>query len=281
MAKNKKSKAKSTNVPEETLDRLPQNIVLVGERVEEDKNIYISQSVYNEIHRFTKDKTVNEAGGILLGNVIEEFGKTNIIIDAFIEGKHCQSTPTTITFTHETWESWHKEINKKYSNRKIIGWIHTHPNYGIFLSEYDKFIQENFFGEDYETAYVIDPIQNIEGFYFWINGKIEKCNGFYVYDKTGKKIDVENSLKKEQPKAEDVKTDSKPNYLTGALLAMVVALLIALIVTNSRLSALEENLNSLIENYNANTMAISNNINYLNSVLSSLTQEETTQQNAE
>ena len=60
-------------------------------------------------------------------------------------------------------------IEKKYENAQIVGWIHTHPDFGIFLSEYDTFIQENFFKEDYQIAYVVDPIQNIEGFYFWIN----------------------------------------------------------------------------------------------------------------
>ena len=60
-----------------------------------------------------------------------------------------------------------------------MGWIHTHPNFGIFLSEYDRFVHENFFSEEYQVAYVVDPIQSIEGFYFWINSKLEKCKGFY------------------------------------------------------------------------------------------------------
>ncbi len=243
MAKNKKPKAKTKAKPNKTSEdfseHLPQNIVQIGERVEQDKNIYISQSVYNEIHRFTKDKTVNEAGGILLGNVIKEFGKTNIIITAFLAGKHCQATPTTLTFTHETWEDWHKEIEKKYADKKIIGWIHTHPDFGIFLSEYDKFIQENFFAEDYETAYVIDPIRNIEGFYFWINGKIEKCNGFYIFDKTGKKISVENTSQNEESQKEVVKKNPKQTAIIGILCALVIALVVALIVTVNKVNSLE------------------------------------------
>ncbi len=63
---------------------LPQNIVLFGEQNPEDKKVYISQNIYKEIHRFTKDKTKIESGGILLGNVKENFGKTNVVIRAFI-----------------------------------------------------------------------------------------------------------------------------------------------------------------------------------------------------
>ena len=186
MEKKAKRKAnKKIPVYDETL---PQNIVEVGENVEEDKRIYISQSVYKKIHSFTKDKTTNESGGVLVGNVVEEFGKVHIIIRGFIEAKYCEGTPTTLKFTHESWEYIHRNIDEKYPKYKIVGWIHTHPNFGIFLSEYDKFIQNNYFNEENQIAYVIDPIQNIEGFYFWINGNIEKCKGFYVFDKVEKKI---------------------------------------------------------------------------------------------
>ena len=65
MAKKKvvKKKTEKSYVPQFE-DALPQNIVPFGEHVEEDKNIYISQSAYKEIHRFTKDKTTNESGVI-------------------------------------------------------------------------------------------------------------------------------------------------------------------------------------------------------------------------
>ena len=124
MAKKKpiKGQAKTTKT-EIQENSLPQNILLMGEHVEEDKNIYILQSVYNTIHKFTQNKTTNESGGMLIGSVIEEFGKTNIVISGFVEAKYCEATPTTLTFTHRTWEYCHKEIDRKYSGKKIVGWI--------------------------------------------------------------------------------------------------------------------------------------------------------------
>ncbi len=220
MAKKKSSKKSAKNIPI-IENALPQNILPIGERVEEDKNIYISQPVYNEIHKFTQNKTTNESGGVLIGNVIEEFGKTNIIVNGFIEAKHCEATPTTLKFTHETWEYVHREMDKKFPGQKIVGWIHTHPNFGIFLSEYDKFIQENFFKEDYQIAYVVDPIQNIEGFYFWINGKIERCKGFYKFDKTGAKIASDAEPKNDR----DEETGSLFNFKNIIITALVLCVL--------------------------------------------------------
>lgn len=203
MAKRAKSKIKKNAAPNLPENLLPQNILLIGDHVEENKNIYISQAVYKEIHKFTKNKIKNESGGMLVGTIIEEFGKTNIVISGFVEAKFCEATPTTLKFTHETWEYVHKEIDKKHNGKKIVGWIHTHPDFGIFLSEYDKFIHQNFFNEDYQMAYVIDPIQNIEGFYFWINEKIEKCKGFYIYDKTNIEITVDPEKEVSEDKREE------------------------------------------------------------------------------
>ena len=141
----KKKKTKSKALHRNMTPDLPQNIIPVGERVFEDKNIYIHQKVYEQIHKFSANKTENEHGGILVGRVLNEMGKENTIIEGFIEAKYNTATPTTLTFTHETWEYFHTEIDRKYKDKKIVGWIHTHPNFGIFLSENDRFIQQNFF----------------------------------------------------------------------------------------------------------------------------------------
>lgn len=249
MGKRVRNSKKKVIQPELTENMLPQNILPIGDRVEENKNIYILQSVYKEIHKFTQNKTTNESGGMLVGTVLEEFGKTNIIISGFVEAKYCEATPTTLKFTHETWEYVHKEIEKKHPGKKIVGWIHTHPDFGIFLSEYDKFIHQNFFNEDYQVAYVVDPIQKIEGFYFWINEKIEKCKGFYIYDKTGAKITV-GADKEEAAVAKESGIFSIRSVLIAVLAVAVILLTFFNISTNQKLSKLEEQQKTLAESAN-------------------------------
>lgn len=249
MGKRVKNSKKKALQPELTENMLPQNILPIGDRVEENKNIYILQSVYKEIHKFTQNKTTNESGGMLVGTILEEFGKTNIIISGFVEAKYCEVTPTTLKFTHETWEYVHKEIEKKHPGKKTVGWIHTHPDFGIFLSEYDKFIHQNFFNEDYQVAYVVDPIQKIEGFYFWINEKIEKCKGFYIYDKTGAKITV-GADKEEAAVAKESGIFSIRSVLIAVLAVAVILLTFSNISTNQKLSKLEEQQKTLAESAN-------------------------------
>lgn len=258
-------------------DNLPQNIISMGERVEECKNIYISQSAYKEIQEFTVNKTTNESGGMLIGNVINEFGKMNVVIHGFIEAKHCEATPTTLKFTHETWDYVHSEIEKKYENAQIVGWIHTHPNFGIFLSEYDKFIQENFFREEYQIAYVVDPIQHIEGFYFWINGNIEKCKGFYIFDKTGEKIEIEQE---KDVKEEKATTEKQCSSVFAYGLAVILGLLVIIfsimcINMNNRMKSIENQQNNLTNNANQDIMYLQQYILSLQQEIESLKHEMT------
>ena len=259
MAKTKKKKEVVNQ--EDDIKKLPQNILHIGEHVEEDKNIYISQSVYKEIHKFTINKTENESGGFLVGKIVEELGKANIIISGFIEAKYSTGTPTTLTFTQETWNYLNKELEKKYSSCKVLGWIHTHPDFGIFLSEYDKFIQTNFFNQDYQVAYVIDPIQNIEGFYFWINGNIEKCKGFYIYDKLGAKINIEKEKDNKQ-------ATSKSNSLLGTIIQVLIIVLIVIsIITNIVLSKKVSELQQSVNNVNMKNVELQQELSNLELML--------------
>lgn len=181
---------------------------------------------------------------MLIGTVIEEFGKTNIIVNGFVEAKYCEATPTTLKFTHETWEYVHKETEKKFSGQKIVGWIHTHPDFGIFLSEYDKFIQQNFFKEDYQIAYVIDPIRDIEGFYFWINGNIERCKGFYKFDKMGAKI--EGNVEPSDSDDEKVSLFNFKNIIIVALVLCVMFLTFCNISQNREINSLKKQQDNLV-----------------------------------
>jgi len=238
--KKKKLKSKK-NAQKEIMPDLPQNIMPVGERVFEDKNIYIHQKVYSQIHKFSANKTENEHGGILVGRVVNEMGKENTIIEGFIEAKHNVATSNTLTFTHKTWEYFHAEIARKHKDKKIVGWIHTHPNFGIFLSENDRFIQKNFFADTNQIAYVVDPIQKEEGFFFWIKDTLERCPGFYLFDKNGVKIKQKPWEAGEENLEDKVISKSRVTPIIMTVLFILVIMMFIITITQTeRIQKLEK-----------------------------------------
>lgn len=203
--------------------QLPMNFITVGQIENDDVKVYIKQDVYKQLEKYASEDTTKEVGTIIIGDYSEELDKTHVIISDYIEAKYTESSASTLTFTHETWNYVYKEHDKKYPNKKIIGWQHTHPNYGIFLSNYDMFIQENFFNLPFQVAYVIDPIQNIRGFFQWKNGKVEKLKGFYIYDDIGKPIKIEQTKVKREEKHEK---KTLPKYIYAVISVLVVSTLV-------------------------------------------------------
>ena len=206
--------------------QLPVNFLTVGEIETDDVKVYIHQEVFKALETYALADTAHERGTILLGDFHEELGKTFVVISNYIEARYTDASASTLTFTHETWDYVHREQDQKYPDKKIVGWQHTHPNYGIFLSNYDLFIHEYFFNLPFQLAYVIDPIQNLRGFFQWKHGKIEKLSGFYIYDDVGTPVKIKQTRDKPVP---------EPQKKSGR--AMKAALALALLVAAGSLLA--------------------------------------------
>lgn len=223
MDKNFEIEIQNENIDEATSVQLPMNFLTFGEIESDDVKVYIKQDVYKALEKLAASDTTKELGSIILGEYCEEHGKTHVVISQYIEAKYTDASASTLTFTHETWDYVHAEHEKNYPDKKIIGWQHTHPNYGIFLSNYDMFIQENFFNLPFQVAYVIDPIQNIRGFFQWKNGRVEKLKGYYIYDDIGKPIKIEQTKVKKDSLAPA--KASKTTSILMTVLCVATALL--------------------------------------------------------
>lgn len=126
------------------------------------------------IYDYAKSDTTQEMGGVLLGDYIEKDGHYIIIISAAIEARFTEAAKGSVKFTHETWAYINKIKNSSHPEKIIVGWFHTHPGFGIFLSEYDIFIHQNFFNLPWQIAYVVDPLSGKHGFFGWEGDSIEK-----------------------------------------------------------------------------------------------------------
>ena len=65
----------------------------------------------------------------------------------------------------------------------MVGWYHTHPDWGVFLSGMDMFICDNFFNKPLDVAYVIDPCRGDRGMFQWTGDprqRVRRTGGFFV-----------------------------------------------------------------------------------------------------
>ncbi len=130
--------------------------------------IECSEENMKELENHCFSETRVEVGGFLLGKI--ENGKTSV--NRVVKAKHTVSKSTQLTFTHKTWDAILDDIKKRDDGNDLIGWYHSHPNFGVFLSDHDQFIQNNFFKEDGRVTIVIDPVRGKRGWFFSKAGKI-------------------------------------------------------------------------------------------------------------
>jgi proteasome lid subunit RPN8/RPN11/LysM repeat protein len=129
--------------------------------------IVISESVESEIEKHCFSETQVEVGGFLVGTI--DGNSTNIA--AALPSLKAVSTQVNLTITHEAWSDALSEVDAKYPGMNIVGWYHSHPGFGLFLSEYDSFIQENFFVDPNHVALVVDPLEGSLGWFVVREGK--------------------------------------------------------------------------------------------------------------
>ena len=85
-----------------------------------------------------------------------------------------------ITFTHEAWNHINQVRDENFPEDTLVGWYHTHPGFGIFLSEMDSFIQENFFNQPFQIAVVIDTKSEEEGCFIWEYGRPTPASSYWA-----------------------------------------------------------------------------------------------------
>ncbi len=138
----------------------------------ESLEIWMDKEVQQQIDRYAATDLKKELGGILVGSIEDNTFGIALNVTGMIIALNTIADRTSLTFTHESWVQLHKDKENFYPEEKIVGWFHTHPGLGIFTSDYDLFIQKNFFNLPWQVAYVVDPVHKKRGFYRWDGEKI-------------------------------------------------------------------------------------------------------------
>jgi proteasome lid subunit RPN8/RPN11 len=139
----------------------------------------IRQSVLNRIHAHGDSSPKIEICGVLVGDVYHDGTGPVLLIENIIEGASSAGAAGQVTFTAATWQHIQTRMEQQFPSSRIVGWYHTHPGHGVFLSKMDVFVHESFFGLPWQTAFVYDPRSGEEGLFGAEAGQSERL-GFLV-----------------------------------------------------------------------------------------------------
>lgn len=206
--------------------------------------VEISDELMEEIESHCFSEVSHEVGGFLVGTLSE--GKT--VIKGSIASTKAQSQQTSLTFTHEAWDEAYQAMAEKYTDLSLVGWYHTHPGFGVFMSEYDGFIQENFFGAAGQVGLVVDPLKGKSGWFRWHNKEVRQ---FMSMDTKREGLGGEAVDHVVIPKANSIKTSTptSPKVVVGATMAALVTALLGFFIGQQGSGGGDEQLQAQLMQY--------------------------------
>ena len=142
--------------------------------------IHVSENAFDRMTARGEADTSREIGGILVGRICQDDAGPFVLVETTIDALHAEEKGTELTFTHATWDHVHREMDSKHQDSRIVGWYHTHPGFGVFLSDRDQFIHHSFFNLPYQIALVYDPKSREHGVFAWRDNEAQRCRRYWI-----------------------------------------------------------------------------------------------------
>jgi proteasome lid subunit RPN8/RPN11 len=124
--------------------------------------------LYAAIHGHASEALPNETGGFLLGRVKFDvhLSAWHVEIDEMLPVQPLTQDPVHFSFTWRDVD--HARNRREATGKAVVGWYHTHPGLGLFLSETDlDKTHRILFNEPFQVALVYDPVRRRGGYFFW------------------------------------------------------------------------------------------------------------------
>ena len=146
----------------------------------DDLHIFLTEAILKEVVAWSNTDLHHELGGVFVGDLYSYRGMPYVEIAGYIKAEQYQNTSASFKFTHDSMSAISREKERRFNDRPTVGWHHTHPGYGIFLSGTDMFTQRNHFPLPWMFALVVDPRAGTLGFFQWKKSQVVPCGFFFV-----------------------------------------------------------------------------------------------------
>lgn len=128
--------------------------------------VYIKQGALDTLEDHLASNLRVEQGGILFGNAYEDptYG-IYVEINVAIPAPATVGSGVHLEFTSDSWQDIISYARSQHPQENIVGWYHSHPNLGVFMSGTDMNTQRAFFYHPWCLSIVRDPVRNSTGYF--------------------------------------------------------------------------------------------------------------------
>lgn len=158
------------------LEQLPPAELLAGGgiRPQGPFQVYFVKGVHDAILAHINETPHIESGGILVGQAFRTRDRTTvfIIITAAIRQDSDNRSVGHFTVGPKEVQEARATLEANYPGYVVVGWYHSHPGHGVFLSFQDMTIVRSIYNASWQLALVVDPQRRTEGIFVGPEGRL-------------------------------------------------------------------------------------------------------------
>ena len=154
-------------------------------------DVFMTQNAFVRACAHAGSDLNNEVGGWMIGQWrSDKLNQRNfIVIEKILPAQHTKHGRSFLTFTQDSQVAMHSQLETRFPGKKVVGWYHTHPRMGIFLSQHDTWLHTNFFPNNWQVALVIEPHSGTGGFFLsGADGLLDSTHYFGFYELTNNRV---------------------------------------------------------------------------------------------
>jgi proteasome lid subunit RPN8/RPN11 len=138
----------------------PQNRIVHPGDSSERFDIYFTKISMDQIieHCRTYSQEKLEVMGFLIGDIYKWKNRSYSLVKDVVT-TDLDATNISVKFDREGFEGLFGKLDDLDYDYVIVGWYHSHPGLGCFMSSKDMETQKRMFNQPFHTALVVDPIK--------------------------------------------------------------------------------------------------------------------------
>lgn len=144
--------------------------------------VVFREEVFAQMDQFAQEHPSGESGGFLVGRKrnLKSLEEYEIVVDQFVPVAQTRGGASRFALTKEDYQAVQRSLQGSGSNLRIVGWMHSHPGFGVFLSAFDKQQHERLFTRPWQIAYVIDAQLGERAIYHCVDHVWRELPGYYI-----------------------------------------------------------------------------------------------------
>ena len=125
---------------------------------------FIQQPAYQAMHAHANTDPRYECTGLMVGQVFydPEYRLPFVLIEQTFPLNATEHSGAHVHVDAARLAQTQTAIQRQHPGTMIVGWYHTHPNLGVYLSATDRQVTEGLFNASWHVATVIDPMRKEE-----------------------------------------------------------------------------------------------------------------------